>query len=277
MSDEKFTFFYGGPFSNWLACDFEVDGVKYVSTEQYMMAEKARLFGDKIAADEIMATTDPQKAKIWGRKVGNFDAKVWNEKARDIVYKGCHAKFKQNIGLFYLLMDTDGTTLVEASPTDQIWGIGWGDDDKEALSRDTWQGSNWLGEVLTKVREDLKVGTYKADDYKWSDGSVSQIPVNVFNSTHEELWIWDVDKIRRWASQLGNDFHDIREIDVIVSESDGFMSDPIMVSIHVIKNDGRRDHSQAESFTRDLLVTFKKAVEEVRKELAKDKQEMKNK
>lgn len=273
MSEEKFTFFYGGPFSNWLACEFEVDGVKYVSTEQYMMAEKARMFDDKVALDAILATTDPQKAKIWGRKVKNFDVKVWNEKARDIVYKGCYAKFSQNDGLKQAILETDGTTLVEASPTDQIWGIGWGDDDAEALHRDSWQGANWLGEVLTKVREDLKAGTYKADDYKWSDGSVSQIPVNITNETGEELWIWDVDKMRRWASQIGSDFSGAKEVHVVISEEPGYMQDNLVVEIEVVRQDGVRAYAKADSYSRELLLTFKRAVANVRGVILKEKQD----
>ena len=34
-------------FSQWWDCRFTVDGVEYRTAEQYMMAEKARLFGDE--------------------------------------------------------------------------------------------------------------------------------------------------------------------------------------------------------------------------------------
>lgn len=42
----KYTLFCGGPFSQWFNIDLEVDGVKYINTEQYMMAGKAKLFND---------------------------------------------------------------------------------------------------------------------------------------------------------------------------------------------------------------------------------------
>lgn len=62
--------------SQWYPCQFEVDSVKYTSAEQYMMAEKARLFGNDIIRSEILDTTDPRKCKALGRAVTNFDKAV---------------------------------------------------------------------------------------------------------------------------------------------------------------------------------------------------------
>ncbi len=36
-------------FSQWWPCTFEVSGERYSSAEQFMMAQKARLFGDDAA------------------------------------------------------------------------------------------------------------------------------------------------------------------------------------------------------------------------------------
>ena len=48
------------------------------------------------------------------------------------------------------------TTLVEASPEDRLWGIGLRKTDRRAMRRETWRGKNWLGEILTEVREELR-------------------------------------------------------------------------------------------------------------------------
>ena len=167
MSDEKFTLFWRGPFSQWYRSPFKVGDKEYANAEQYMMAEKARLFGDKEMERKIMATNSPRDAKAFGRKVKNFNAGTWQAVARDIVYRGNYAKFTQNPELRDALMKTDGTTLVEASPTDAIWGIARTEDDPLALDRKTWKGKNWLGEVITKVREDLKAGV-ESVDFDWS-------------------------------------------------------------------------------------------------------------
>jgi len=153
---EHFHFFWSGPFSQWHPSPFIIDGVAYSCAEQYMMAEKARLFGDTKREAMIMATTSPEDQKRYGRMVTGFDDKVWKANAKAIVKRGSVAKFEQNADLKAHLMDTGRLTLVEASPHDRLWGIGLRQTDKRALLRTTWQGKNWLGEVLTEVRDEMK-------------------------------------------------------------------------------------------------------------------------
>lgn len=153
---EKFTLFWGKrPFSQWTPAKFTVDGVEYNCTEQYMMAMKAQVFGDKEMQAKIMEATDPADQKRLGRQVRGFDAERWNRICKEVVYKGNYEKFKQNHAMCEKLLATAGTTLVEASPKDKIWGIGLDSKDPRCLDRSQWQGTNWLGEVLTRVRDDL--------------------------------------------------------------------------------------------------------------------------
>ena len=60
----------------WQPSNFEVDIDKYVCAEQYMMAEKARLFEDKEIEKQIMQTFDPKEMKALGKKVKNFDQNI---------------------------------------------------------------------------------------------------------------------------------------------------------------------------------------------------------
>ncbi len=142
--------------SQWYDCHFEVEGVKYHTTEQYMMASKALLFGDKEVYDEIMAASNPYDYKKLGRKVCNFEPEPWDAKKSEIVVEGNKAKFGQNTDIKEFLLSTGDAILVEASPYDKIWGIGL---DRETAMKGTveqWQGENLLGCALMEVRDYLR-------------------------------------------------------------------------------------------------------------------------
>lgn len=153
---EEFHFFWKGPLSQWFKRNFIVDGVKYNCAEQYMMACKALLFKDDIALKKIMEATNPYDQKAYGRNVEFFEVSTWEIEAREYVFKGNYAKFTQNEDLKGILLSTGNKTLVEASPYDKIWGIGVTEDDARALDRSKWPGRNWLGEVLTNVRNKIR-------------------------------------------------------------------------------------------------------------------------
>ena len=63
-------------------------------------------------------------------------------------------KFTQNENLKMVLLETKDRELVEASPSDRIWGIGF-DSEKAPGNEDKW-GENKLGKALMKVREQLR-------------------------------------------------------------------------------------------------------------------------
>ncbi len=143
-------------FSQWYDAAFEVDGVFYRTAEHWMMAAKARLFEDEDKLLEILDADSPKTAKALGRKVQNFDDKVWKENARRLVTEGNLAKFSQNEELGEFLLETGGKVIVEASPYDRIWGIGLRASDERAENPHTWQGQNKLGFALMDVREALR-------------------------------------------------------------------------------------------------------------------------
>ena len=148
-------YFYGGPFSQWVECSFtDAVGVTYNSTEQYMMAHKALLMNDHDMYSKIMESNDPRTIKYaYGRNVKNFDQKLWDEHKFDIVYQGNLLKFSQNTYYRNYLINTGDTIIVEASPTDTIWGIGLSIED--AVRGLGWRGENLLGKAIMKVREKI--------------------------------------------------------------------------------------------------------------------------
>jgi len=152
---ESFHFFWSGPFSQWHPSPFVIDGVTYNCAEQYMMAEKARLFGDTEREAMIMATAEPSDQKRYGRMVTGFNNAVWLKHAQAIVTRASFAKYEQNPGIRATLIATGTKAIVEASPSDKLWGIGIKASDPRAKNRVTWRGKNWLGQVLTEVRDVL--------------------------------------------------------------------------------------------------------------------------
>ena len=140
-------------FSQWWPCKFQVDEIWYSCAEQYMMAEKARLFEDEEVAEKILKVTHPKQMKELGRLVKDFKQEVWEEHCYEIVKRGNMEKFSQNPELLNYLLNTKGSILVEASPVDKIWGIRMDKRNEAVEIPMKWEGKNLLGFALTEVRE----------------------------------------------------------------------------------------------------------------------------
>ena len=80
----KFLFFWGHTpdsggritetcLSQWWMARFEVDGITYSCAEQFMMAEKARMFHDEEMLSLILEAKQPKAMKEYGRSVRDFD------------------------------------------------------------------------------------------------------------------------------------------------------------------------------------------------------------
>jgi ribA/ribD-fused uncharacterized protein len=144
--------FWGSWPSNWEPSTFIIDKVRYNCVEQYMMAEKARLFGDEEVRAKILASPYPKAQKAFGRKVRGYNDAAWSAVRYSIVLAGTLEKYKQNAELRALLLDTGDAVFVEASPSDAIWGIGLPEDSPDATNPSKWRGQNLLGKAITEVR-----------------------------------------------------------------------------------------------------------------------------
>lgn len=116
------------------------------------MVQKAILFGDLAMADLMHATADTKDVKNLGRRVKNFDPVVWAAQSEQIVFDGNLGKFSQNENLREFLCATGNLILVEASPVDNVWGIGLTESDAKKTSPSDWKGGNLLGYALMRVR-----------------------------------------------------------------------------------------------------------------------------
>ena len=132
-----------------------IDKIEYNSCEQYMMHQKALLFGDEEIADLIMQEKNPKEQKKFGRMIKGFDKALWDKNCLAIVYEGNLAKFSQNPELRYEMLNTGNRIFVEASPLDNIWGIGL-DENAEGIDDPSyWLGLNLLGQALNLVKNQL--------------------------------------------------------------------------------------------------------------------------
>ncbi|GAA2517554.1 NADAR family protein [Streptomyces gobitricini] len=142
--------------SQWWPSPFTVDGVEYATAEHWMMASKARLFGDADAERQAVEAPDPALAKKAGRLVRCFDETIWKRERFGIVVRGGEHKFASDPELRTFLLSTGDRVLVEASPLDRVWGIGLAADDPRAESPAHWRGLNLLGFALMDARAKLR-------------------------------------------------------------------------------------------------------------------------
>lgn len=175
----NYKFFWGGVFSNWYPSQFEKTGITYNCAEQFMMHQKALLFKDYESATKIMKEKSPRVQKQYGREVKNFDKVLWESVCYDIVKDGLREKFLQNPELKDYLLKYKDYQIVEASPEDRIWGIGYKDVD--AINNiDDW-GTNFLGKILTELAQEI----FKNN---------STLPTKWSRTKEIETWIGDLSK-----------------------------------------------------------------------------------
>ena len=149
-------FFYTNQFSNFHKCKFIYKGIEFSNSEQAFMWCKAKYFENNDLADKMLLTTDPMSVKMMGRMVCNYKDDVWSTVRYQFMFEACLEKFRQNEYLKEILLNTGDKVLVEASPSDKIWGIGLGENDPLIYIESNWKGQNLLGKVLMDVRKTIR-------------------------------------------------------------------------------------------------------------------------
>ena len=149
-----YVLFWGGCFSNFYPCKIVHDGLEFKSSEQLFMYKKAKFFNDDDIAEQILKVNTPKEAKGLGRKVKNFDNRKWAYEREHAMRVAVLAKFMQNEDLKNELISDkyDGLQFVEASPYDNIWGIGYDEEHAFDVIEDFW-GQNLLGKIINRVRD----------------------------------------------------------------------------------------------------------------------------
>jgi len=157
VTDDYVFFWKESPFCNFTRCVINYDGNRFSTSEQLFMWMKAKHFNDDKTAGDILRSGSPDMAKRLGRMVRNYDDAEWDRVRVDYMYTAVLEKFNQNQSMREKLCDSqyDGKQFVEASGNDDIWGIGYNEDDALTVPEKKW-GRNELGKVLNRVRDSFK-------------------------------------------------------------------------------------------------------------------------
>ena len=155
-TDTHVYFYQNTPLSNWWMSEPAIpyDNRTFTSSEALFMYLKAKVFRDDYMAD-IIAPTHYDVAKELGRLVRNFDKKIWERERENAMYIALKAKLKVDNVYRETLLSNEyrGKTFVEASPSDDEWGIHLSIED--AYNGEKWQGLNLLGKLHTIIRDEL--------------------------------------------------------------------------------------------------------------------------
>ena len=83
-------------FPLWSPSSFAVNDVSCSCAEQYMMAEKTRLFQDHRAVEYITSSPSLSTRKRTGRDVRNFDSRFGDRENQNAAMSGTYDKFTHN-------------------------------------------------------------------------------------------------------------------------------------------------------------------------------------
>ncbi|MBQ3401692.1 MAG: DUF1768 domain-containing protein [Lachnospiraceae bacterium] len=163
-NDSGITYFWHeyderGFLSNWYEAPFIEGDFCYSCVEQYMMSKKAVLFHDAVTNTKILRADTALECRDLGREIRPFDPAVWDAEKIGIVTQGNRLKYTQHPELLEQLLATGDTYIAEANPTEKIWGIGVDRETAETMPRSAWPGTNLQGELLMRLREELRNGT----------------------------------------------------------------------------------------------------------------------
>ncbi|KAK2974283.1 hypothetical protein RJ640_016769 [Escallonia rubra] len=131
--------------------DEDGDYITWSSVEHYYQGNKFVGMDDPVArncVEDIRAARSPEEAARMGRKIQGQRPDLvrsdWESIKIDVMYKALKCKFSIYPHLSYMLLQTAGSILVEASPHDLFWGGG----------RDG-EGLNYLGRLLMQLRSEF--------------------------------------------------------------------------------------------------------------------------
>lgn len=144
---------YKYPLSNFYLKEFTYSGKVFISAQQAIYWETAKLFKDYNLANEIIKYSDKTEIKE-NIQFENFDHVIWMDKCDRLYEKILISKFTNSQLMKEILLSTKNKKLVFCS-TDRYWGCGLRTNHPNLSKEDWWTGSNKLGKLLMKIRSKI--------------------------------------------------------------------------------------------------------------------------
>jgi N-glycosidase YbiA len=139
-----------GNFSNFSPHPVRLKGKTWPTSEHYFQAQR---FAGTPDEEEVRLAKSPMIAARMGRSRKRPLRNDWESVKDSIMHEAVLAKFTQHADLRETLLATGDSTIVERTGNDAYWGDG-GDG----------SGKNRLGQILMRVREELRHGHTQGND-----------------------------------------------------------------------------------------------------------------
>ena len=140
------------PLSNFYPTSFDYEGVKYISSEQLIQANKAKFFGDMDTYNQILCSSNSIECKYLLRLIRNVDESKWQEEAASVCLPGIRAKFLQNPNIMDTLLSKTGSKRIIECALDSLWGTGIPLGDPGCLDSTKWISQGIMGQILKCIR-----------------------------------------------------------------------------------------------------------------------------
>ena len=137
------TFGYFGelnPLSNFHPSPFRMYDQEYHCSEQYIQEAKAKYFNYAETYNKLHNTKTGLECKIIAKQTKNFNAKKWEQIAKDICKPAIKQKFQMNHNPRCMLLEYTKNKLIIECAKDTLWGTGVPLDNEMCLDSSMWKG-----------------------------------------------------------------------------------------------------------------------------------------